>query len=214
MPDKEEIDRQLANTNPENIKLYKDTRKVEFTQKGLKIDFGGIAKGYTSAQIMEIFREYNIESGMVTLGGNVQVLGRKPDGSLWRVGIQNPNPEEDYLGVLETENKAVITSGGYERYFEQDGKVYHHILNPATGYPAENGLKSVTIVSEDGVLADALSTSLFVMGIKQAREFWVHSGAEFDIILFTEDGKLYVSEGIADSFITDFDMEVVRKDGE
>ena len=106
-------------------------------------------------------------SGMVSLGGNVQVLGIKTDGSKWRVAVQNPEDTENYLGVLETQDRAVITSGGYERYFEQDGKTYQHILDPKTGYPADSGLTSVTIVSADGTLADGLSTSLFVMGKKK-----------------------------------------------
>lgn len=213
VPEEEEVKEKLADTNPEDIQLYEDTRKVAFARKGIKIDFGGIAKGYTSAQIMEIFKEYGIESGMVSLGGNVQVLGCKTDGSLWRVGIQNPDLEEGYLGVLETKDRAVITSGGYERYFEQDGETYHHILDPETGYPAENGLKSVTIVSKDGVLADGLSTALFVMGPEKAKKFWMNSEDDFDVILWTEEQKLYVSEGIEDSFDTDYDMEVIRKDG-
>lgn len=213
VPEEEEVKEKLADTNPEDIQLYEDTRKVAFARKGIKIDFGGIAKGYTSAQIMEIFKEYGIESGMVSLGGNVQVLGCKTDGSLWRVGIQNPDSEEGYLGVLETKDRAVITSGGYERYFEQDGETYHHILDPETGYPAENGLKSVTIVSKDGVLADGLSTALFVMGPEKAKKFWMNSEDDFDVILWTEEQKMYVSEGIEDSFDTDYDMEVIRKDG-
>lgn len=214
VPEEEQIKEQLANTNPEDIQLYVNARRVKFVTKGIKIDFGGIAKGYTSAEIMAIFREYNIESGMVSLGGNVQVLGSKTDGSLWRVAIQNPDTEEDYLGILETKDKAVITSGSYERYFEQEGKIYHHILDPATGYPAENGLTSVTIVSEDGLLADGLSTALFVMGAEKAMEFWRQSEDAFDVILYTEEGKLYVSEGLEDSFDTDFDIEIIRKAGE
>ena len=214
VPEEEAIKRQLAYTNPEDITLYEDAGKVEFAKEGIKIDFGGIAKGYTSEQIIEIFREYNIESGMVSLGGNVQVLGEKTDGSLWRVAIQNPDSEEPYLGILETKDKAVITSGGYERYFEQDEKIYHHILDPQTGYPAESGLKSVTVVSEDGVLADGLSTALFVMGLGKAKEFFIDSKEDFDVILWTDEGTLYVSEGIADSFDTDYDMQVIRKDGD
>ena len=92
-------------------------------------------------------------SGLVNLGGNAQVFGTKPDGSLWRVAVQSPDSEDEYLGVLETKDKAIITSGGYERYFEKDGVTYHHIIDPSTGYPADNGLISVTIVSADGTLA-------------------------------------------------------------
>lgn len=214
VPEEKEIKQCLTDIRSEDITLHEDSGTVEFEKEGIKIDFGGIAKGYTSAQIMEIFKECGIESGMVSLGGNVQVLGNKTDGNLWRVAIQNPNSDESYLGILETRDRAVITSGGYERYFEQDGKTYHHILDPETGYPADSGLKSVTIVSGDGVLADGLSTALFVMGTEKAKEFWEKSEEDFDVILWTEEKQLYVSEGIADSFDTDYDMEVIRKDGE
>lgn len=106
----------------------------------MQIDFGGIAKGYTSARIMDIFRACGIKSGLVNLGGNVQALGTKKDGSSWRVAVQDPQDTDQYLGVLSIQDKAVITSGGYERYFEQDGRTYHHIIDPKTGYPVENGL--------------------------------------------------------------------------
>ena len=108
-------------------------------------------------------------------------------------------------------DEAIITSGGYERYFEKDGVTYHHIIDPATGYPAENGLISVTIVSADGTLADGLSTSLFVMGKDKAIDYWRAHSDEFDMILLTDDEKLYVSEGIKDSFTSDREFEIVEK---
>ena len=177
----------------------------------MKIDLGAIAKGYTSSKIIDIFKENNIKSGMVTLGGNVQVLGKKPDGSLWKVGIQNPISESEYLGVLQTSDKAVITSGGYERNFTKNGKTYHHILDPSNGYPANNGLTSVTIISSDGTLADALSTSLFVMGKDKAIDFYKKSNYNFDFILYTSDNKLIISDGIEDIFFSNLDIEVVNK---
>ena len=136
----------------------------------------------------------------MNLGGNVQALGSKTDGSKWKVGIQDPEGKEDYLGTLSIKDQAVITSGGYERYFEEDGKTYHHIIDPRTGYPADSGLLSVTIVSSDGTLADGLSTSLFIMGKEEAIEYWRDHSEEFDGILETEDGTLYVTEGIAEEF--------------
>jgi thiamine biosynthesis lipoprotein len=210
VPKEKEIKKLLANMNSEDITLNEDTGEVAFEKNGMKVDFGGIAKGYTSAEIMDIFKENGIESGMVSLGGNVQVLGTKTDGSPWKVAVQNPNSEEEYLGILEAEDKAVITSGGYERYFEKDGTTYHHILDPSTGKPAENGLTSVTIVSEDGALADGLSTALFVMGTEKAKEFWKNHHEEFEVILFTDDGKLLISEGLETSFNSDYEVEVIR----
>lgn len=182
--------------------------------EGQKIDFGGIAKGYASARVMEIFREYGISSGMVSLGGNVHVLNRKPDHSKWKIGIQNPDSGQgEVLAVLSVENKAVITSGGYERYFEEDGERYIHILDPRTGYPAKQDLVSVTIVSENGTLADALSTSLYIMGLEEAIAYWRAQGEEFDMALITEDGKIYVTEGISKEFQTDGEVIVLQPSG-
>ncbi|MDO5702866.1 MAG: FAD:protein FMN transferase, partial [Lachnospiraceae bacterium] len=172
-------------------------------------DFGGIAKGFTSDRIMDVYREAGVSSGLVSLGGNVQALGTKTDGSRWKIGIQNPEKDGTYLGIIEVEDRAVITSGGYERYFEEDGKTYHHILDASRGRPSDSGLKSVTIVSENGMLADALSTALFVMGADRAEKFYSEHGDAFEMVLLTEDGKLLVSEGLKGFFSTDLETEWV-----
>jgi thiamine biosynthesis lipoprotein len=210
VPEASKITELLEYIDPEAITLYEDTKKVEFEKEGMEIDFGGIAKGYASAEVMKIFEDYNVSCGIVNLGGNVQVYRCKTDGSPWRIALQNPDSEDGYLGILKIEDKAVITSGGYERYFEQDGQTYHHIIDPSTGYPAENGLKSVTIISDDGVLADGLSTALYVMGTERARQFWGEHSDEFDVILLTENGEMYVSERVADDFETEYDVEILR----
>lgn len=169
--------------------------------EGQKIDFGGIAKGYTSARIMEIFRSHGIRSGFVSLGGNVQTIGKKQDGTKWQIGIQDPDSAQgEVLAVVEAEDQAVITSGGYERYFEEDGNTYIHIIDPRTGYPADGDLKSVTVVSKDGTLADALSTSLYIMGYEDAVEYWRAHRTEFDMVLVTDQGELGVTEGISGGF--------------
>jgi thiamine biosynthesis lipoprotein len=150
---------------------------------------------------MEVFREYGISSGMISLGGNIQVLNEKPDGSKWNIGIRNPEGStSDVLGAVAVDNKAVVTSGGYERYFEEDGQTYIHIIDPRTGKPADSDLVSVTIVSEDGTMADALSTSLYIMGLEQAHAYWSQYRDQFDAVLITEDGEVYVTEGIADDY--------------
>lgn len=211
VPKDNEIKTLLNHMDIDNIKIDERKNEVSFKDSNMKIDLGAIAKGYTSSKIIDIFKENNIKSGMVTLGGNVQVLGKKPDGSLWKVGIQNPIGEDEYLGVLQTSDKAVITSGGYERNFTKNGKTYHHILDPSNGYPANNGLTSVTIISSDGTLADALSTSLFVMGKDKAIDFYKKSNYNFDFILYTSDNKLIISDGIKDIFSSDLDIKVVNK---
>ena len=211
VPTADTLESLLKLADASQIIYDENSRKISFDREGMKIDLGGIAKGYTSSRIMDIYKENNISSGLVNLGGNVQALGTKTDGSKWRVAVQSPDDTEDYLGILSVEDKAVITSGGYERYFEQDGKTYHHIIDPKIGYPAENGLTSVTVVSEDGTLADGLSTSLFIMGKEEAIEFWKAHSEEFDIIMLTDEGKLYVTEGIQDDFSTEMEMEIIEK---
>lgn len=211
VPDDDTLKEKLALADASKVNYDKDTRKIFFDQNGMEIDLGGIAKGYTSSQIMQIYQDCGVTSGLVNLGGNVQALGCKTDGSKWRVAIQSPDDTEEYLGILEIEDQAVITSGGYERYFEEDGVTYHHIIDPATGYPADSGLISVTIVSDDGTLADGLSTSLFIMGEEKAAQFWRENSDEFEAIMETSDGELYVTEGIADSLTTDMDVTVIEK---
>lgn len=183
-------------SEPEEVEL-------RFGIPGMEIDLGGIAKGYTGNRVMEIFRQYGIRHGLISLGGNIQALGAKSDdGKAWRIAIQNPKGGEGYLGVLDIKDRAVITSGGYERYFEQDGIRYHHIIDPRTGYPADSGLISVTIISEDGTLADGLSTSLFIMGKEEAEKLWRAHADRFDYILEEADGTLYVTEGVKDLLTT------------
>lgn len=211
VPDDDTLKEKLALADASKVNYDKDTRKIFFDQDGMEIDLGGIAKGYTSSQIMQIYQDCGVTSGLVNLGGNVQALGCKTDGSKWRVAIQSPDDTEEYLGILEIEDQAVITSGGYERYFEEDGVTYHHIIDPATGYPADSGLISVTIVSDDGTLADGISTSLFIMGEEKAAQFWRENSDEFEAIMETSDGELYVTEGIADSLTTDMDVTVIEK---
>lgn len=196
VPDEAELSALLAHVDDEEIAISDSTVTIP---ADAKVDLGGIAKGFTSARVMEIFRENGIKNGILSLGGNVQALGTKPDGSLWRVGLQDPADERALFATLELADKAVITSGAYERNFEQDGVVYHHIIDPRTGYPAENGLSSVTIVSDDGTLADGLSTALFIMGKESAVEFWRSHRDDFDMVLLADDGAVTVSAGIADA---------------
>ena len=185
--------------------------QVTFGLQGMEIDLGGIAKGFTSSRVMEVFKEHGVKHGLVSLGGNVQALGDKENGKPWRVAIQNPESELDYLGVLDIEDKCVITSGGYERFFEKDGVRYHHIIDPRTGYPADSGIISATIISKDGTLADGLSTSLFIMGKDQAEKYWRSNADKFDYILEDKDGKLYVTESAADLLTTEAETVIVKK---
>ena len=208
VPQADELQETLKRVSYENVSL-KDHELV--LKNNAQIDFGGIAKGYTSSRVMQIFKEYGIEHGMVNLGGNVQTLGMKTDGTAWRVAIQSPQGGNQYLGILETSDQAVITSGGYERYFEENGVTYHHIIDPKTGYPSDSDLTSVTIVCADGTKADALSTSFFVMGLQKAESFYENTDLDFDVILLTKDNQIYISEGIAQNFTSDYTVNVLKK---
>ena len=209
---------------PEEAELATLLEKVDDTQarldgnrlalpEGMELDLGAVAKGWTGDRLMELFREAGAASAIVELGGNVQALGARPDGSPWRVAVQAP--EGGYAGALEIADKAVITSGGYQRYFEQDGVTYCHIIDPATGRPARTGLASVTVVADRGVRGDGLSTALFVMGRERAEAYWrEHPG--FDFILLGEDGTAAITEGLEDCFSLcgaweDRPLEIIRK---
>ncbi len=212
VPSADTINDILENTDLSEISFDKKTNEIEFENKAMEIDLGGIAKGYTSDALIKLFKDKGIASGMVNLGGNVQLLGTKPDGSLWRVGISSPYENTDFIGILTASDVAVITSGGYERNFKQDGRYYHHIMDPATGYPADKGLISVTVISKDAIMADALSTALYVMGRDKALDFWKSHSNDFETILMDDTDMLYVTEGISESFTSDtFSTTVVRK---
>lgn len=181
--------------------------------EGVELDLGAVAKGYTGDQLMALLAREGITSAIVELGGNVQALGAKPDGSPWRVALQAP--EGGYAGVLEIVDKAVVTSGGYQRYFEQDGEIYWHIIDPAQGRPARSGLQSVTIVADEGTLCDGLSTALFVMGREEALDFW-RTRDDFECVLISEDNTVAVTEGLEESFSLYGDwegraLEIIRR---
>lgn len=166
-----------------------------------KVDLGSVTKGYTSGVLSDFFKEKGVKSGLINLGGNVQCIGTKPGGEPWKVAIKSPFPDtrSGIYGVLEASDIAIITSGGYERFFEEDGVTYWHILDPETGRPAHSGLASVTIAGRDGLTCDALSTALFVKGLDEAIRIWKES-SDFEAIFITEDGEVYITEGLSSSF--------------
>lgn len=158
---------------------------------GMEIDLGSVAKGYAGDVLAVFLQENGVSSALLDLGGNIQAVGGRPDGSPWRIGVRNPAGDGN-VGIVAAQGKAVVTSGGYERYFEEDGTRYWHILDPGTGAPARSGLASVTVVGDSGLLCDALSTALFVMGRDGAVDFWRDNCLElrFGLVLVEEDGTI------------------------
>ena len=196
VPSDEEIASLLAYVGYSRISLEGTQLTVP---EGMELDLGAVGKGYTADLVTETLAGYGVESAVISLGGNVQAIGSRPDGSDWRIGIREPWGEGN-LGILEVSDAGVVTSGGYENYFEDgEGNIYWHILDPKTGHPANSGLQSVTIVSTAGKLCDALSTALFVMGADGAENYWRENGG-FDMLLVTDDGEILITEGIAQQF--------------
>lgn len=165
---------------------------------GMEIDLGSVAKGYTGDALAALLKQGGAASALLDLGGNIQAVGSKPDGSPWRVAIRDPAGDGN-IGVVEVVDQAVVTSGGYERYFEEDGVRYWHIIDPATGWPARSGLASVTVVGESGLLCDGLSTALFVMGREGALEHW-RQHRDFEAVLVSEDGSVTITAGLEGRF--------------
>ena len=197
VPDESTIQSLLPMVDYTKVEFDKTTGNVTIPS-GMPIALGSIAKGYAGQQSAQYLRDNGVKSALLNLGGNVQTIGSKPDGSPQKVGIKDPNGDTPMM-VLSITDQAVITSGGYERYFEQDGHTYWHIMDPATGHPADSGLCSVTIVGDDGETCDALSTSLFVMGLEKAADFWGKSN-DFEAVFVTDSGEVYITEGLKDKF--------------
>ena len=197
VPDEETIQSLLPLVDYTQIQ-YDAATGVVTLPEGMEIDLGSVAKGYAGQLAAQMLREHSVQSALLNLGGNVQTVGAKPDGSPWQIGIKDPQGE-DAMMVLSVEDQAVVTSGGYERYFEQDGQTYWHIMDPSTGHPADSGLISVTIVGDEGVVCDGLSTALFVMGLEKAADLWAQSG-DFEAVFVTASGEVYITEGLQDRF--------------
>ena len=210
VPDEKSISETLLLCGSE--KLHLNGNRLTLSD-GSAIDLGAIAKGYTADRVIDIFQKNGITSGVISLGGNVRCCGTKPDGSLWKCGITDPASPGDnssLLGTVLVSDKSVVTSGGYERFFEQDGKKYHHIMDPHTGYPAQSGLLSVTVISEDGTLADGLSTACFVMGLQRASDFWRKGDGRFELVMQTDSGELYITEGLDGSFTSSYPFNIIK----
>lgn len=196
IPPQSELDKLLKLCNWRNVKI--EGNKVT-AQPGMMFDLGGIGKGFAGDEAIKVLKQYGIESALLDLGGNIQTIGTKPDGTDWTIGIKNPF-EEGAIGALKTSAGAVITSGGYERFFiGDDGKRYIHIFDGSTGRPVDNNVQSATAIGATGTYCDGLSTTLFVLGPERAVQFW-KKNPDFDFIIITSDKTIWLTKGIEKSF--------------
>lgn len=203
-PSQEEIDQALKLVDYHKIELNDKEKTVYLKEKGMIIDLGAIAKGYITDEVVKVLKKQGVTTAIVDLGGNVYVLGHSPRGENqdWTVGIQDPNMARgSVLGSIKERNKTLVTSGIYERYLEVDGKKYHHLFDPKTGYPFDNDIASVTIITDKSIDGDGLSTAVFSMGVKKGLEYVeseLNNGTE--AIFVTKDDKVYVTDPIKDTF--------------
>ena len=197
VPSQQAIDHARSLVDWRLVEIDSQRGTVYLPKQGMALDLGGIAKGYAADELVAIAQEAGIQQALFDLGGNIYAFGTKADGTPWRVGVKDPaQPGGSPALALAVQDRSVVTSGMYERFFEQEGIRYHHILNPATGYPVWNDIQSVTIVSKSSLLADALSTSVFVLGREKGLALLESEDAEGVII--GEDNLVYPTSGIAD----------------
>lgn len=195
VPEDKEIQSVLPVCSSDGVTI--NGQDITLPSESIQFDVGAIAKGYIADRIRDFLVKKGVNSAIINLGGNVLCIGGKPDGTPFKVGIQKPFADRNETeAVMDITGKSVVSSGIYERCFEQDGKLYHHILNPKTGYPYDNGLISVTIISDKSVDGDALSTTCFALGLDKGLEFAQKKGVQ--AVFITEDYELHYTEGFQD----------------
>lgn len=195
-PEDEAIQSVLQRIGYQMVELDADGSKIRLDSPRAELDFGAIAKGYAADRAVAILRERGIASGLVDLGGDMFALGSKPDGTPWRVGIAHPREPGALVAVIPVEDRAIVTSGDYERYFEYEGVRYTHLVDPRTGYP-QHELASVTVVATKGTEADALATAVAVMGIDEGLAL-LESLPGVDGLLIGTDGRIEMTSGLRD----------------
>lgn len=195
-PSQEEIDGLLPLIGYERLVLDEQNRTVFLKDPGMVLDLGGIAKGYAADEVARVLREQGVQSAIVNLGGNVLTLGKKPDGSLWKIGVQDPEADRgNFIMIVSLDDTSLVTSGPYERFLEVDGKVYHHILDTKTGYPVDTDFTSVSILTHSSFIADALSTTVFALGYEKGMAL-INSMDDVEGIFFDKEYRISLSDGL------------------
>lgn len=196
VPEKDEIARALSLCGTEGVVL--EGRAITLPDPDTAFELGAIAKGYIADRLKEYLISQGVKSAIIDLGGNVLCTGEKPDGTPFKVGVQKPFADRsETIAIMDIRDQSVVSSGIYERCFQQDGKLYHHILDPSTGYPYDNDLVSVTIICDSSVEGDALSTTCFALGLEKGLEF--AQSLNVPAVFITKDGSIYYTEGFHDA---------------
>ena len=197
-----DIEEALGHISADSVVITDE--KITRTDSECKVDLGGVAKGYTAQELAEYLSSAGVSFGLVSMGGNIGVFGEKDNGEAFKVGICDPADTSNVVGYLNIKSGFIAVSGSYERFFEENGEIYHHILDAKTGRPAESGIVSVAVWCNSGAVADALSTALFVMGEEKAMELYRSGSVSFEAVIITEEGEIVLTDGIADG---DFELE-------
>lgn len=196
IPDTEKINLLLKRVNYKNVGIL-ETGNIISISGNAEIDLGAIAKGYVADRLKDFLKNSGVKSAIIDLGGNILTIGSKPDDTDFIIGIKNPFSENssDYAAKININNQSVVTSGIYERYFEKNGKIYHHILDPKTGYPVDNNLYSVTIISKTSFEGDALSTTTFALGLEKGLSL-INSLNNTEAVFITDENEIVLSNGL------------------
>lgn len=200
IPDRKQLEEALHLINYEDLELDEENYTAYLRKKGQSIDLGGIAKGYAADEVRQILQQYEIEDALINLGGNIIAMGHNPSGAPWRIGVQNPlSLRGQYIGTVKVVDRTIVTSGSNEQFFIKNGVRYHHILDPHTGYPANNQLLSVTVVCEHSIDADAITTALFIMDISESVQLLKRVNAE--AIFIMENKDIFLTDGLVNNFM-------------
>jgi len=199
-PDQSEIDAILPLINYEDVILDEQKQTVYLTKKDMLLDLGAVAKGFITDEVVTVLQENDVTTAIIDLGGNIFVLGNHPSGDPWTIGIQDPNAARGAtVGKVSRSNESIVTSGVYERYIEVDGEIYHHLLNPDTGYPFTNDLAGISIITDSSTDADALSTTAFSKGIKDGIQF-IETFTDAEAIFISHDNEVFLTKGLEGKF--------------
>lgn len=200
LPPRKDINGKKDLVDYKKLELLEDDN-VFLKEKNMKITLGSIVKGYAADEVRRVLLEKGVNSAIIDLGGNVFAQGIKLDGKPWVIGIQNPfELTGDHIASIEVKDKSIVTSGSYERYFEYNNMIYHHILNRETGYPSDNEIGGVSIITDKSIDGDALSTTVFVLGLEKGKEL-INSLEGIEAVFITKDKEIYVSENLENTFL-------------